>query len=267
MRSQNRLLFSAIVFALGGLLSFSTAQAAQLLVTSFPEKLIVSAGDNRTLAFTVFQDGVKMPGVQLQISLVEGSGTLDASSCHTDDSGQCLVSYDAPQILEKGRVEAIATIAGEKAGAVSVDIDVVEVPTLSESGWQCDSDRAVFTTIDNTTPCSDACGTKKDCSTSTCPAGSGEYCHSAQEACGCISDITAEEKDAVAGTADIVTDNSNIAATALLSGFMIILFLASSLIYMTADKKETKNTRKLALIAMINLGIAIVMLSLAISKL
>ena len=267
MKLKSGFLFLAVVFALGSSLSISTVRAAQLSVTSFPEKLIVSAGDNRTIAFSVLRDGVKVPEARLKISLLEGSGTLETSVCHTDDTGQCFISYDAPATLEKGRVEAIATTEEGETGAVSVEIDVVEVPTLPGSGWQCDADQAVFTQIDNTTSCSDICNTKKDCSASKCLAGSEEYCYSAQEACGCIIDITAEKKDTTTGPTDIVADNANITAGALLSGFILVLFIISTFIYITAiDKEDAKQTRKLALVAMINLGIAIIIFSLAISR-
>lgn len=185
MKISSGFLFALGACLVGGTLGISPARAAQISVISFPNKLILSTNDNRIIAFIVEKDGVRIPEAQIKAEITSGGGTLDISSCKTDESGQCLFSFTAPDFLEKGTIEATASMAGAEDGKVSVDVDVVGAPTLSGSGWQCDGDAAIYAQIQETIICSDACSLDKDCAQSKCPAGGEIYCHSAQEACVC----------------------------------------------------------------------------------
>ncbi|MDD3006866.1 MAG: hypothetical protein PHX30_04790 [Candidatus Pacebacteria bacterium] len=258
MKIRNGILFILTICICGGMLWASSAQAAQMSIASFPDKLIVSPHDNRVIAFIVEKDGIRVPEAQVKASIIFGSGrlnlscesdgceALDVSSCRTDESGQCLFSYIAPEVLGKGKIKATASMADAQDGTVTVDIDVVETPTLSGSGWQCDMDAAVYAQIPETINCSDACSLEKDCKGSKCPTGGDIYCHSAQEACDCggiemvkgaRTQATDTETDGAVKTDKTVAGLQNTNAGSIV---VIVLFLSAitGLIYIIAHRRK-----------------------------
>lgn len=241
MKISNEVLFAATVCLFGGTLWVSSAQAAQMSIASFPDKLIVSANDNRVIAFIVEKDGVRVPEAQVKASITAGNGTLDTSSCETDESGQCLFSYTAPKDLGQGKVETTASIAGAEDGVVTVNIDVVATPTLSGSGWQCDADAAVYAQIPETIECSDACSLEKDCKNSKCPTSGDIYCHSAQEACACggIEMVKGAKTQAVdTEIADTAAKTAKPRDDKLIITIALFLFSITGLTYIAVRRKR-----------------------------
>lgn len=239
MKISNGVLFAATVCLFGGTLWVSSAQAAQMSIASFPDKLVVSANDNQVLAFIVEKDGVRVPGAQVKASITAGSGTLGTSSCETDESGQCLLTYSAPENLSQGKIEATASMAGAGDSIVTVDIDVVATPTLSGSGWQCDADAAVYAQIPETIKCSNACSLEKDCKNSKCPTGGDIYCHSAQEACACggIEMVKgAKTQAADTGITDITAKTANPSDAKSIITITLFLLGTTGLIYIAARR-------------------------------
>lgn len=244
MKISSGFLFALGVCLIGGMLGVSPARAAQMSVISFPNKLILSENDNRVIAFIVEKDGIRVPEAQIKAAITSGSGTLDTSSCNTDESGQCLFSFTAPDVLEKGTIEATVSMAGAKDGKVSVDVDVVKTPTLSGSGWQCDESAAVYAQIQETITCSDACSVNEDCKRSKCPAGGEIYCHSAQEACACggvemVKGASTKAEASTGNTTSTASENMTDKSTGTIAIFSLTIGALAYII--TRRRRKVKN--------------------------
>lgn len=267
------------------------ARAAQMSVASFPDEIIISAGDDRMLAFIASKDGERVQGATVSLALSGTSGKLTPSSCQTDESGQCHVSYTAPGELGEGRIEATVSMAGAQDGNTAIPLEVVPVPNMEDSGWQCDGANAVFLEIDQEISCATACSLAKDCTASACPAGSGNYCYSATEACACTkagSDMQGRVKGATASAATSTADcdpnswhycnplrgtieslseagiKSIQALLGLIGTIALLLLIIAGIIYITAagNEEKIKQAKKIITGTIIGLGIALVAYSL-----
>ncbi len=290
---QNRMLLAASTCFLGTALWLSPAKAAQMSVVSFPDKLIISATDNRIIAFVAAKDGTRLPNATIQVTLSGIGGKLNRNSCQTDDSGKCLFSYTAPQELGEGKIEAVASMSGAKEGKTSVDIKIVPVPNTKDSGWQCDDDNAVFAQINQKISCSTACSLEKGCAGSPCAAGSGAYCHSAEEACACngtnpdaqgrtkaATTAPAANSDAdpnnwhysnpLAGTVESLSEAGVKfiqAILGLIGTIALLLLIIAGVVYITAagNEEKIKQAKKIVTGTIIGLGIALIAYSLLIT--
>lgn len=258
MKIRNMLSLLATL-AIGSGLCAAAADASQLSVTSFPERVVISKGDNRTIALIAAKDGIRTPGISMQISVGGVGGSIDQTSCSTDDSGQCTLSFTAPDRTGESSVKALATLPGAESVEATVKIEVVEIPTLSGSGWQCDGDKAVFSQIQEMIPCQDACDIRQDCQNSKCLAGSDIYCHSAQEACDCsnIGTINTESDDSDAGKASRQGGSTLIYA---LAGATAVLALLAYRNYIAAkgDEDRFRKAKRYALLAVLAGGLTLI---------
>jgi hypothetical protein len=263
-------------------------------VTSFPDEVIISATDNRTIAFIAAEDGERVQGATIKVSLAGIGGKFDASSCQTDESGQCHLNYTAPQELGEGEIEAVVSMAGAETGSASIDLEVVPIPNTKDSGWQCDKDNAVFPEIDQEISCESTCSRAKDCTDSPCQTGSGNYCYSAVEACACTgTDSETQGKVKGATTTSTASDGecdpskwhycnplrgtveslseagikSIQALLGLIGTIALLLLVIAGVVYITAagNEEKIKQAKKIITGTIIGLGIALVAYSLLVT--
>lgn len=266
---------------------------AEMSVASFPDKVIISATDSRTIAFIAAENGKRVQGATVSLSLAGAGGKLSASSCQTDESGQCHVGYTAPREPGKGKIEVLVSSAGTEKGSASVDLEVVPVPNMEDSGWQCGKDSAVFAKIGQEISCETTCSLAKDCAGSPCRAGSGKYCYSAAEACACAAadDAKGRVKGATAhasasadgcdphswhycnplrGTVESLSEagiKSIQALLGLIGTIALLLLIIAGIMYITAagNEEKIKQAKKIITGTIIGLGIALVAYSLLVT--
>lgn len=276
-------------------LAAGTAQAAQMSVTSFPDEVVISATDNRTIAFIAAKDGERVQGATVNVSLSGIGGKFDVSSCQTDESGQCHLNYTAPRELGEGRIEAAVSMPGAEQGDAFIALEVVPIPDMKDSGWQCDGDDAVFPEINQEISCRVTCSVAKDCTASPCQAGSGRYCYSAVEACACSStdpDAQGRTKGATTtaastasgdcdphswkycnplrGTIESLSEagvKSIQALLGLIGTIALLLLIIAGIVYITAagNEEKIKQAKKIITGTIIGLGIALVAYSLLVT--